>query len=345
MTDSSQDKTGDLPMTRIGVIGGGAWGTALAAAAARAGRRVTLWAREPEVVADINARHENRSFLPGVPLPSAVMATDDAARVCDADAVLLVAPAQFLRATAAKLSSHWREGVPAVICAKGIEQGSGALMSEAVGEALPQAPLAVLSGPTFAGEAARGLPVAVTLACADAVLGAKLVAALGSQRLRPYLSDDLVGAQIGGAVKNVMAIASGIVSGRGLGENARAALITRGLHEIVRLGTALGGRMETLMGLSGAGDLMLTCMSAKSRNYSVGFALGAGEDLASALGGKSSVAEGVFSAPAVVALAKRHGVDMPICFAVDAVLHSGNDIDAAIDGLLARPFTAEYSGR
>jgi len=345
MTDSSQDKTGDLPMTRIGVIGGGAWGTALAAAAARAGRRVTLWAREPEVVADINARHENRSFLPGVPLPSAVMATDDAARVCDADAVLLVAPAQFLRATAAKLSSHWREGVPAVICAKGIEQGSSALMSEAVGEALPQAPLAVLSGPTFAGEAARGLPVAVTLACADAVLGAKLVAALGSQRLRPYLSDDLVGAQIGGAVKNVMAIASGIVSGRGLGENARAALITRGLHEIVRLGTALGGRMETLMGLSGAGDLMLTCMSTKSRNYSVGFALGAGEDLASALGGKSSVAEGVFSAPAVVALAKRHGVDMPICFAVDAVLHSGNDIDAAIDGLLARPFTAEYSGR
>ncbi len=345
MTESSNDNTGDLPMTRIGVIGGGAWGTALAAAAARAGRRVTLWAREPEVVADINTRHENRGFLPGVVLPNAVTATDDPARACDADAVLLVAPAQFMRATAAKLSDHWRSGVPAVICAKGIEQGSGALMSEAVGEVLAQAPLAVLSGPTFAGEAARGLPVAVTLACQDAALGAKLVAALGSQRLRPYLSDDLVGAQIGGAVKNVMAIASGIVSGRGLGENARAALITRGLHEIVRLGTALGGRMETLMGLSGVGDLMLTCMSAKSRNYSVGFALGEGQDLASALGGKSSVAEGVFSAPAVVALAKRHGVDMPICFAVDAVLHSGNDIDHAIDGLLARPFTAEYSGR
>ncbi len=335
----------DIPMSRIGVIGGGAWGSALAAAAARAGRRVTLWAREPEVVADINERHENRKFLPGVQLPNAVSATDDPARACDAEAVLLVAPAQFMRTIAGNLSAHWQDGVPAVICAKGIEQGSGALMSEAVGEALPQAPLAVLSGPTFAGEAARGLPVAVTLACGDAALGARLVTALGSTRLRPYLSDDLIGAQVGGAVKNVLAIASGIVSGRGLGENARAALITRGLHEIVRLGSALGGRMETLMGLSGAGDLMLTCMSAKSRNYSVGFALGEGQTLEEALGGKSSVAEGVFSAPAVAALARRCGVDMPICFAVDAVLHSGAGIDAAIDALLARPFTAEYSGK
>jgi glycerol-3-phosphate dehydrogenase (NAD(P)+) len=341
---SMNETTPDGSMERIGVIGGGAWGTALAAAAARAGRRVVLWAREPEVVADINLRHENRAFLPGVVLPNAVVATDDPAKACDADAVLLVAPAQFMRATAAKLAPHWRDGLPGVICAKGIEQGSGALMSEAVAAALPQASLAVLSGPTFAGEAARGLPVAVTLACQDAVIGARLVAALGSQRMRPYLSDDVIGAQVGGAVKNVMAIASGIVSGRGLGENARAALITRGLHEMVRLGVALGGRGETLMGLSGAGDLMLTCMSAKSRNYSVGLALGAGQDLASALGGKSSVAEGVFSAPAVSALARWRGVDMPICFAVDAVLHGGADIDAAIDGLLGRPFTAEYSG-
>ncbi|HEY4135581.1 MAG TPA: NAD(P)H-dependent glycerol-3-phosphate dehydrogenase [Alphaproteobacteria bacterium] len=332
-------------MTRIGVIGGGAWGTALAAAAVRAGRAVTLWAREPEVVADINAHHENRVFLPGVDLPESLVATGDLAAACAADAVLLVAPAQFLRATASRLSAHWPEGLPAVICAKGIEQGSGALMSEVVRDALPQARLAVLSGPTFAGEAARGLPVAVTLACADAALGARLVAAIGSQRMRPYLSDDLVGAQVGGAVKNVMAIASGIVGGRGFGENARAALITRGLHEIVRLGVALGARMETLMGLSGAGDLMLTCMSLKSRNYSVGFALGEGRSLAEALGGKSSVAEGVFSAPAVVALARRRGVDMPICFAVDAVLNGGADIDTAIDGLLSRPFTSEYSGR
>ena len=335
----------DGSMARIGVIGGGAWGTALAAAAARAGRQVILWAREPAVVADINQRHENRAFLPGVALPGAVIATDDPARACAADAVLLVAPAQFLRATAAALAPHWPEGLPGVICAKGIEQGSGALMSEAVSEALPQARLAVLSGPTFADEAARGLPVAVTLACADAALGARLVAALGSARMRPYLSDDMIGAQVGGAVKNVLAIASGIVSGRGLGENARAALITRGLHEIVRLGIALGGRGETLMGLSGAGDLMLTCMSAKSRNYSVGLALGRGEDLQSALGGKSSVAEGVFSAPAVAALARQRGVDMPICFAVDAVLHGGAHIDAAIDALMARPFTAEYSGK
>jgi glycerol-3-phosphate dehydrogenase (NAD(P)+) len=339
------DQTIDRPMTRIGVIGGGAWGTALAAATARAGRHVTIWAREPEVVADINSHHENRVFLPGVVLPDTLAATADPLAACDADAVLLVVPAQFLRATAQRLATHWPQGLPAVICAKGIEQGSGALMSEVVGDALPQAPLAVLSGPTFAGEAARGLPVAVTLACADAALGTRLVAAVGSQRLRPYLSDDLVGAQIGGAVKNVMAIASGIVSGRGLGENARAALITRGLHEIVRLGVALGARMETLMGLSGAGDLMLTCMSLKSRNYSVGVALGEGQSLATALGGKSSVAEGVFSAPAVVALARRHGIDMPICFAVDAVLNGGADIDAAIDGLLSRPFTSEYSGR
>jgi len=327
----------------VAVVGGGAWGTALAAAIADAGRRVILWAREPEVAADINDRRENRRFLPGVTLPAALHATNDLALAAEAEAVLLVVPAQFLRQVGAALAPHWRAGVPAVICAKGIEQGSTALMSEVAAAVLPRATIAVLSGPTFAGEVARGLPTAVTLACADIALGQRLVAALGSMRLRPYVSDDVIGAQIGGAVKNVLAIGSGIVTGRCLGENARAALITRGLHEMVRLGCALGGRMETLMGLSGAGDLMLTCMSRQSRNFTVGHALGEGRSLEEALGGKSSVAEGVFSAPAVAALARSRDVDMPISFAIDAVLHGGAVIDATIEALLARPFKTEYS--
>ncbi len=333
----------DQPIASVAVIGAGAWGTALAAAAHDAGRRVALWAREPEVVADVNRRRENRRFLPGIALPEGLRATGDLAEAAASDAALLVVPAQFLRASCTALAPHWRAGAPLVICAKGVEQGSNALMSEVAAAALPQATLAVLSGPTFADEVARGLPTAVTLACAEQAVGERLLAALGSARLRPYLSDDVVGAQIGGAVKNVLAIASGIVMGRGLGENARAAVITRGLHEIVRLGQALGARMETLMGLSGAGDLMLTCMSRKSRNTSVGVALGEGRTLAEALGGKSSVAEGVFSAPAVAAMARAQGVDMPICCAVDAILNGGAAIDATIEALLARPFRTEYS--
>ncbi len=231
--------------------------------------------------------------------------------------------------------------MPAVICAKGIERQTGALMSEVAAEALPGGPLAVLSGPTFAAEVARGLPTAVTLACADGDLGALLMAALGSRRFRPYLSDDLVGAQIGGAVKNVIAIACGIVTGRGLGDNARAALITRGLAEMVRLAMAKGAQPETMMGLSGLGDLTLTCNSQQSRNMSLGVALGRGEALADILAARRSIAEGVSTAPSVVALAGRLGVEMPICEAVDRVLHHNADIDATIEALLARPFKAE----
>jgi len=278
-------------------------------------------------------------------LPDGITATNAFADVARSQALLLVVPAQYMRATARALAPHLAAETPAVICAKGIEQQSSALMSDIVAEILPHTPIAVLSGPTFAGEVARGLPAAVTLAIADGGIGRALVAAFGSARFRPYLSDDVVGAQIGGAVKNVLAIASGIVSGRGLGENSRAAVITRGLHEMVRLGQALGGRMETLMGLSGAGDLMLTCMSAKSRNFSVGFALGEGKTLAEALGGKPSVAEGVFSASAVSALADQRGVAMPICRAVDAVVNRGAAIERMIEELLSRPFTSEYAGR
>ncbi len=329
-------------MQRIGIIGGGAWGSALALTARRAGREVVLWAREEEVVAVINRDHANPLFLPGVALDPAIVATrelGEAAR--GAEALLLVAPAQHLRALAQALSPHLPPRLPLVICVKGIEEGSGALMTEVVADALPEAPLAVLSGPTFAGEVARGLPTAVTLASADRALGERLIAALGTRSFRPYLADDLVGAQIGGAVKNVLAIACGIVMGRGLGDNARAALITRGLAEMVRLARVKGGRSETLMGLSGLGDLVLTCTGPQSRNQSLGVALGEGRGLAEILAGRHSVAEGVTSAAAAAALASRLGVDMPITAAVDAILHRGAAIDVAIAGLLARPFKSE----
>lgn len=332
-------------MQKIAVIGAGAWGTALAATLRRAGREVVLWAHERQVAAAIARSHENSVYLPGVPLDPAIAATADPACVADANAVLLVAPSQHLRAVCASLAPHWRAGTPAVICAKGIEQGSGALMSEAVADALPGVPVAVLTGPTFAIEVARGLPTAVTLACADSGLGAALVAAVGTQTFRPYLSDDLIGAQMGGAVKNVLAIACGIVDGRGLGDNARAALVTRGLAELMRLAVARGGRPETVMGLSGLGDLILTANSMQSRNMSLGAALGRGEALADVLGKRKSVAEGVYTASSVMGVARRLGVDMPICAAVDAVLHRGADLERTIGGLMARPFTTEFGPR
>jgi glycerol-3-phosphate dehydrogenase (NAD(P)+) len=328
-------------MQRIGIIGGGAWGTALAVTARRAGRDVILWAREAEVVAAINERHENPLFLPGIAIDAAIAATGDLAVAAAADAVLLVVPAQHLREIAAALAPSLRPGAAVVICAKGVEAATGALMSEVAAALLPGAPLAVLSGPTFAGEVARGLPTAVTLATADPAVGRAIIAALGTRSFRPYLSDDVVGAEIGGAVKNVLAIACGIVAGRRLGDNARAALITRGLAEMVRLARVKGGRAETLMGLSGLGDLTLTCTGVQSRNHSLGFALGEGKSLSEILGPRRSIAEGVSSAAALGALGRRLGVDMPIVAAVDAILHHAADIDETIAGLLARPFRAE----
>jgi glycerol-3-phosphate dehydrogenase (NAD(P)+) len=328
-------------MQRIGIIGGGAWGTALAVTARRAGREIILWAREAEVVAAINERHENPLFLPGIAVDPAIAATGELAVAAAADAVLLVVPAQHLREIAAALAPSLRPGAAVVICAKGVEAATGALMSEVAAALLPGAPLAVLSGPTFAGEVARGLPTAVTLATADPAVGRAIIAALGTRSFRPYLSDDVVGAEIGGAVKNVLAIACGIVAGRRLGDNARAALITRGLAEMVRLARVKGGRAETLMGLSGLGDLTLTCTGVQSRNHSLGFALGEGKSLSEILGPRRSIAEGVSSAAALGALGRRLGVDMPIVAAVDAILHHAADIDETIAGLLARPFRAE----
>ncbi len=329
-------------MERIGVIGAGAWGTALALAARRAGREVVLWARDPELAAEIETRHENPRYLPGVPLDPEIRATASLAEVADCDALLLVTPAQALREIAGQLAPHLALARPLVVCSKGIERGSGQMMTEVLAEVLPGRAVAVLSGPTFALDVARGLPTAVTLAAEDAALGAGLVKALGSRAFRPYLSDDVVGAQIGGAVKNVIAIACGIVTGRQLGDNARAALITRGLAEIARLGQAKGARPETLMGLSGLGDLTLTCTSTLSRNYSLGVKLGEGETLEALMAGRRSVAEGVFSAGATVALAEKLGVRMPISGGIDAILNRGAPIEAAIEALLARPFRAEF---
>jgi glycerol-3-phosphate dehydrogenase (NAD(P)+) len=328
-------------MNRIGIIGAGAWGTALATTIRRAGRDVLLWALEPEVADAVNRTHANPFYLPGVALDAGVRATADAAQAAAADAVLLVTPAQHLRAVCRRLAAEWRPGVAAVICAKGIENASGALMSEVVAEELPQAAVAVLSGPTFGIEVARGLPTAVTLACGDADLGLNLAAALGTATFRPYLSTDLVGAQVGGAVKNVLAIACGIVEGRGLGDNARAALVTRGLAEMMRFAVAKGGRAETLMGLSGLGDLMLTASSTQSRNYSLGLALGQGRALAEVLGTRNSVTEGVWTAGIVVEAAHRLSIEMPICATVDAVINRGVGLDDAIKALLSRPFRAE----
>jgi glycerol-3-phosphate dehydrogenase (NAD(P)+) len=328
-------------LQRIGIVGGGAWGTALAVTARRAGREAVLWARESEVVESINARHENATFLPGVALDAAIAATADLAAAAACDALLLVVPAQHLRTVATALAPALRPAMPVVLCAKGIEEGTGALMSEVAGECLPGATLAVLSGPTFAAEVARGLPTAVTLATGDATIGSALIAALGTRSFRPYLSDDVIGAEIGGAVKNVLAIACGVIDGQRLGDNARAALITRGLAEMVRLARAKGGHAETLMGLSGLGDLTLTCTGLQSRNHSLGVALGEGKSLADILGARRSIAEGVASSAAVAELARRLAIEMPIVAAVAAILHRGASIGATIEALLARPFRNE----
>jgi glycerol-3-phosphate dehydrogenase (NAD(P)+) len=328
-------------MKTAGVIGGGAWGTALASVCARAGLETTLWAREPEVVEAINARRQNSLFLPGVDLDPQIRATGDFVDLAGCDLILAVPPAQHLRATLAAFTPHARPGLPIALCAKGVEQSTLKLMTEVLAEACPQAAPAVLSGPSFAGEVARGLPTAVTLACPDEALGWALVEALATPTFRPYLAADMIGAEAGGAVKNVLAIACGIVEGRGLGRSAHAALITRGFSELTRLAVALGGRPETVAGLCGLGDLVLTCSSPQSRNMSVGLALGAGKTLEEALAGKLSVAEGVASAPAVRQLAQKLGVDAPICDAVAAILAGEADVDAAIRGLLSRPLREE----
>ncbi len=325
----------------IGVIGGGAWGTALAQTLRLAGRDVTLWAREPEIVADITTRHVNTAFLPGVPLDAQLKATGDLAAVAAADAVLMVAPAQHVRSVTAELQRHMRDGQPLVVCAKGIEQKSGKLMGEVVAEAAPKLTRAVLSGPSFAADVARGLPAAVTVACGNEVVGRKLAESLGYRQFRIYWSSDMVGVELGGAVKNVLAIAAGIVDGKGLGASAHAGLVTRGFAEMRRLGDVLGARSETLMGLSGLGDLVLTCGSPQSRNMSLGRALGQGRSLADIMGERRAVTEGVYTAAAVTRVARAKGIEMPICQAVHAIVEGRVSVDDAIAGLMQRPFKAE----
>ena len=320
----------------IGVIGGGAWGTALAQVMA-SDEDVVLWAREAEVVASINAAHENRDFLPGVTLNPRIRATDDAADLAAADIWLVVAPAQYLRSVLAACPLAGRPAL--VLCAKGIEAGSHKLMAEVVAD-VTDAPVAVLSGPTFAGEVARGLPTAVTLACGDAALGDALVQRLARPAFRPYLSDDVTGAEIGGAVKNVLAIACGVVEGAGLGLNARAALIARGFAEMTRFGLARGARAETLAGLSGLGDLVLTCSSANSRNFTLGLGIGRGERATDLLAATRTVAEGASTAPVLIEAARAAGVEMPIAEGVAALL-AGAPVRETVAGLLARPLKAE----
>ena len=328
---------------KFGVIGAGAWGTALAQALRRAGRDVILWAREEEVALTLNAQHQNKTYLPGVLLDEAIMATSDLSRLKECDAWLLVTPVQHTRGVCAQLDAIGASvDIPIVLCSKGIEIGTLKFPSTLVEEALPGHPVAILSGPSFAIEVANDMPTAVTLACADAQIGNALCLAVGSRTFRPYYSADVIGAQIGGAIKNVLAVATGISTGCGMGENARAALITRGLAEMIRLGTTLGAQTETLMGLSGLGDLVLTCSSTQSRNMSLGFALGRGRALQEIMGERKSVAEGVPTTTAASALAQLKGVDMPIVAAVDSILNRGVSVGEAISALLGRPLKTEF---
>ena len=324
-----------------GVIGAGAWGTALAQVMGSAGLKVLLQAREPEVVESITARHVNEAFLPGVVLDDHVGVTTELSDLAGCDVILAVPPAQFMRATMAAFAPYYRPGVPIVLCSKGIERGTLKLMTEVLFETIPNATVAVLSGPSFAADVSRGLPTAVTLACEDAALGEALLQTLSAPTFRPYLATDLIGAEAGGALKNVLAIACGIVEGRGLGRSAHAAVITRGFAEMTRLAVALGAEAETVAGLCGLGDLVLTCSSPQSRNMSLGLALGQGQTVAEALAGKRSVAEGYESAPAVRELAARLGVEIPICEAVAAVLAGETTVDLVIEDLLSRPLKSE----
>ena len=323
-----------MSFDRLGVIGGGAWGTALAQVGASGGRDVLLWAREAEVVEAVNSRHENSVFLTGSQLDRAVRATGELADLAECDAWLVVTPAQHMRAV---LEAAPNADRPLILCSKGIEERSGALLHRVAAEASPGAPIAVLSGPTFAHEVAAGLPTAVTLAAEDHSLAEALRDRISRPTFRIYLSDDVAGAEIGGAVKNVLAIACGVVDGKGLGQNARAALIARGFAEMTRFGLANGAKRETLAGLSGLGDLVLTCSSTSSRNFSLGKGIGEGRSPADLMSDRKTVAEGAFTAPVLARLAEEMGIDMPVVEAVDKLLSGRANVDQVLQELLARP--------
>ena len=319
----------------VGVIGAGAYGTALACAAARAGRDAVLYVRGAENAAQMQATRANPK-LPGIKVDARIVISDDLAAAARADIILIATPAQHLREAATALTPLLKPRTPVIACAKGIERGTHRFMTEVIAEAIPQAWPAILSGPNFADDVARGLPTAVTLAAKDETLASDLVQMLGSSTFRPYHTTDVRGVEIGGAAKNVLAIAAGIVVGRELGASAQAALTTRGFSELTRLGRACGARAETLAGLSGLGDLILSCASLQSRNFAFGIALGRGEKPA-----PGKLAEGEFTAPVLIELAASQGVEMPVSKAVAAILSGKVTIDAAIEGLLTRPFKAE----
>jgi len=323
-----------MSFDRIGVIGGGAWGTALAQVVSSGGNETLLWALEDEVVASVNERHENSMFLPGVPLNEAIRATSDLDDLAACDAWLVVTPAQHMRTVLERAPNCEK---PLVLCSKGIEERSGELLHQVAAEACPGAEVAVLSGPTFAHEVARGLPTAVTLAAEDPAVAERLRQRIALPAFRIYVTGDLAGAEIGGAVKNVLAIACGVVEGKGLGQNARAALIGRGFAEMTRFGLACGAQRETLAGLSGLGDLVLTCSSTSSRNYSLGKGIGEGRSAAELLADRRTVAEGAFTAPVLARLARERGIDMPIVDAVDALISGRAGVDQVLEAVLSRP--------
>jgi glycerol-3-phosphate dehydrogenase (NAD(P)+) len=327
-----------MSFDKIGILGGGAWGTALAQVAASGGRETLLWAFENDVIESINARGENPLYLPGVRLNEAIRATGDIDDLHGCDAWLVVTPAQHMRAVLSQAGECQR---PLILCAKGIEERSGELLHKVAADTCTGAQIAVLSGPTFAHEVAKGLPTAVTLAAEDIALAEQLRDRIAQPTFRIYVSDDVAGAEIGGAVKNVLAIACGVVEGKGLGQNARAALIGRGFAEMTRFGLACGARRETLTGLSGLGDLVLTCSSTSSRNYSLGKGIGEGRSAAELLADRRTVAEGAFTAPVLARLTRERGIDMPIVDAVDALIAGRATVDEVLGALLSRPPRAE----
>lgn len=333
------------PYQTILVAGGGSWGTALASLTARAGMATTLWARNEEVVSAINRAHENSVYLPGISLPESLAATTELDAALEAaDAIVFVIPAQHARENLAEMRRlTGGRALPVALCCKGIERGTGALMTDVIAEAWPEAIPAILSGPSFAADVARGLPTAVTLACADMAAGERWAETIKAPHFRPYLTGDLIGAELGGAVKNVLAIACGVVEGKGLGESARAALMARGFAEFQRLGVALGAEAQTMAGLSGLGDLILTCSSRQSRNMSLGYEIGQGRTAREIVAERQTVSEGAASAGPLMKLAAAAGVDMPICAAVAELVDGRIGVDQAILGLLARPLRAESS--
>lgn len=325
----------------LGVIGGGAWGTALALTAARAGTNVCLWARDPGTVSDIRMRKQNPKYLPGITFDEEIAATENLDDVATCDAILLVTPAQTTRSMLAALQKTGKVRGPVALCAKGIEQSSGDLLSKVMTEELPEAEPAVLSGPGFADDVAKGLPTAVTIAAHSAKTALNLCEALQSPCFRPYASIDILGTQIGGALKNVLAIACGAVVGRKLGASAQAALTARGFAELSRLGTAMGAQSETLTGLSGLGDLVLSCSSSQSRNFSFGMRLGEGFKASELISAGGKLAEGAYSARVAAKLAKKHEIELPICETVAKMIDENLSIDDALNTLMARPLKPE----